>query len=123
LFGPDGIMAGAKKDLVVAVSSTVAPAHMLNIAEKAKCAPITFLDAPLARGEPAAENGKLLIFGGGEPATFEACRPAFATFADAVHYLGKLGSGHVGKMVNNLILWACISSNVEGLKLGHALGV
>jgi 3-hydroxyisobutyrate dehydrogenase-like beta-hydroxyacid dehydrogenase len=123
LFGPQGIMVGAKNDLVVAVSSTVAPAHMLHIAERAKGAAVTFLDAPLARGEPAAEEGKLLIFGGGEQVTFEACRPAFATFADAVHYLGKLGSGQVGKMVNNLILWACISANVEGLKLGRALGV
>ena len=123
LFGPNGIIAGAKQDLIVAVSSTVAPAHMLGIAEKAAGAPLTFVDAPLARGEPAAEDGKLLIFGGGEQATFEACRPPFATFADAVHYLGQLGAGQVGKMVNNLILWACISANVEGLKLGHALGV
>src|SRR5438552_9543298 len=123
LFGPNGIIAGAKQDLIVAVSSTVAPAHMLGIAEKAAGAPVTFVDAPLARGEPAAEDGKLLIFGGGEQATFEACRPPFATFANAVHYLGQLGAGQVGKMVNNLILWACISANVEGLKLGHGLGV
>jgi 3-hydroxyisobutyrate dehydrogenase len=26
-------------------------------------------------------------------------------------------------MVNNLILWACISANDEGLRLGEALGV
>jgi 3-hydroxyisobutyrate dehydrogenase-like beta-hydroxyacid dehydrogenase len=26
-------------------------------------------------------------------------------------------------MVNNLILWACIAANEEGLKLGRALGV
>jgi len=123
LFGPKGVLEGAKEDLVVAVSSTIAPAHMTSVAEKARGTRVEFLDAPLARGEPAAENGKLLIFGGGEKDTFEACRPAFATFADAIHYLGGLGAGQIGKMVNNLILWACISANDEGLKLARTLGV
>jgi 3-hydroxyisobutyrate dehydrogenase-like beta-hydroxyacid dehydrogenase len=61
--------------------------------------------------------------GGGDKIPFDACRPAFAAFADAVFHLGPLGSGEVGKMVNNLILWACISANDEGLKLGNKLGV
>jgi 3-hydroxyisobutyrate dehydrogenase-like beta-hydroxyacid dehydrogenase len=122
LFGPEGVLAGAPRDLIVAISSTVAPAQMRAIATRAKGA-VAFVDAPLARGEPAAEAGDLLVFGGGDEATFEACRPAFSCFANAVHYLGELGAGQVGKMVNNLILWACISANVEGLKLAHALGV
>ena len=84
---------------------------------------MTLLDIPLCRGEQAAERGKLLIMGGGDKAAFDACRPAFAAFADAVFHLGPLGSGEVGKMVNNLILWACISANDEGLKLGNKLGV
>lgn len=123
LFGPHGVLEGAKPGLVIAIASTVAPAAMREIAEKAKTAPVKFLDAPLARGEPAAENGKLLIFAGGDKSTFEACRTAFATFADAIHYLGELGAGQTGKMVNNLILWACISANDEGLKLARAMGV
>ena len=32
-------------------------------------------------------------------------------------------SAQVGKLVNNLILWACMSANREGLMLGEALGV
>ena len=38
-------------------------------------------------------------------------------------HLGEAGAGQTGKMVNNLILWACISANYEGLKLGEKLGV
>jgi 3-hydroxyisobutyrate dehydrogenase-like beta-hydroxyacid dehydrogenase len=84
---------------------------------------VSLLDIPLCRGEQAAERGKLLIMGGGDKDVFDACRPVFAAFADAVFHLGPLGSGQVGKMVNNLILWACISANDEGLKLGNKLGV
>lgn len=54
---------------------------------------------------------------------FETCRPIFEAFADSIHHLGAIGAGQVAKMVNNLILWACISANVEGLKLGGALGL
>ncbi len=123
LFGPDGIVAAAKPGLIIAIASTVSPAAMKAIVDKAKDAPVRFLDVPLARGEPAAEKGKLLIFGGGDKETFEACRPAFATFSDAIHYLGGIGAGQTGKMVNNLILWACIAANDEGLTLASVMGV
>jgi 3-hydroxyisobutyrate dehydrogenase-like beta-hydroxyacid dehydrogenase len=124
MFGDNGALAGAADGSVIAIASTVAPATMRKL--KRRCAhrpAVTLLDIPLCRGEQAAERGKLLIMGGGDKAAFDACRPAFAAFADAVFHLGPLGSGEVGKMVNNLILWACISANDEGLKLGNKLGV
>ncbi len=123
LFGPKGILGRARKGLVVALCSTLAPTYMRELSERIKGKGITLLDAPLARGEPAAESGKLLLFGGGDKSTFEACRPVFATFSDSIHHLGRLGSGQVAKMVNNLILWACVAANVEGLKLSHAFGL
>jgi 3-hydroxyisobutyrate dehydrogenase-like beta-hydroxyacid dehydrogenase len=119
LFAPDGVLQGAGLGRVVAVASTVAPSYMREIAAKVRRTKATLLDTPLARGEPAAEAGKLLMMAGGNKAAFEA----FSTFCDSIHYLGKLGSGQVAKMVNNLILWACVSANDEGLKLARALGV
>jgi 3-hydroxyisobutyrate dehydrogenase-like beta-hydroxyacid dehydrogenase len=124
MFGDNGALAGAADGSVIAIASTVAPATMRKL--KRRCAhrpAVALLDVPLCRGEQAAERGKLLIMGGGDKEPFDACRPAFAAFADAVFHLGPLGSGEVGKMVNNLILWACISANDEGLKLGNRLGV
>src|SRR3989442_1668872 len=44
-------------------------------------------------------------------------------FASDIFHLGVAGAGQVGKIVNNLILWACTSANDEGLRLGEALGV
>ena len=123
LFGAEGIVAGAKPGLIVAVSSTVAPAYMRGLPERMNGPKIAFVDAPLCRGEPAAESGTLLVMGGGDKAAFEACRPVFSAFSNAVHYLGKLGSGQVGKMVNNLILWGCSAVNHEGLKLASSLGL
>ena len=123
IFEQDGIVAGAKPGMIVAVAATVNPHTMRDIAARLAERDITPLDIPLCRGEGPAEEGTLLITGGGDEAAFDACRPAFATFATSVHRLGGVGAGQVGKMVNNLILWACISANTEGFKLGAQYGV
>ena len=124
MFGERGVLAGAREGSVIAIASTVAPHTMQQIAAKLPARPaVTLLDIPLCRGESAAQEGKLLIMGGGAKPVFDACRPAFAAFADAVFHLGPLGAGQVGKMVNNLILWSCISANEEGFKLAHKLGI
>jgi len=123
LFGASGVVTAAKKGQIVAVAATISPTAMRSIGERLGQKGLVALDIPICRGEPAAEAGKLLIVGGGDAAAFERCRPAMSTFADAIHYLGPVGCGQVGKMVNNLILWACISANYEGLKIGEKLGV
>ena len=123
MYGSGGVMEGARKGLLVAVGSTIAPRTAQRLAAKAKEAGVIMLDAPLARGEKAAVDGKLLIYGGGDPAAFDACRPAFGAFASDIFHLGGPGAGQVGKMVNNLLLWACTSANDEGLRLGQALGI
>lgn len=123
LFGGEGIVAGAHPGLVVALASTVAPRYAKRVAARLAERAITLLDAPLARGEGAALAGKLLVYGGGDETAFEACRPALATFASDIFHLGPAGAGQVGKMVNNLLLWTCISANDEGLRLAEALGV
>lgn len=123
MFGPRGIMEGAHAGLIVAVGSTIAPRYARQLAARAQKQSIVVLDAPLARGEAAALAGKLLVFGGGDEAAFAACRPVFGAFAADIFHLGPAGAGQAGKMVNNLILWACTSANDEGLRLGEALGV
>ena len=123
MYGAQGVMEGARAGLIVAVGSTIAPRYARQLAERAHRQSVLVLDAPLARGEAAAVAGKLLIFGGGDEAAFAACRPVFGAFASEVFHLGPAGAGQVGKMVNNLILWACTSANDEGLRLGEALGV
>jgi 3-hydroxyisobutyrate dehydrogenase-like beta-hydroxyacid dehydrogenase len=122
ILGADGIAAGAGKGLIVGVASTVAPRTMTRIAAQLKGTGITLIDMPLTRGEGAAEAGKMLTMVGGDEAAFAAVKPALDTFADSVFHVGALGSGQVGKMVNNLILWACISANHEGFRLAEALG-
>jgi 3-hydroxyisobutyrate dehydrogenase-like beta-hydroxyacid dehydrogenase len=124
IWGKDGVVEGAREGLVLANGSTVAPRYARKLAERLQEKGIVSLNIPSARGEAAAIAGKVLLFGGGDPAAFEACRPAFSAFASDIFHVGpQPGAGQVAKMVNNLILWACTSANDEGLRLGEALGV
>ena len=122
MFDADGIMAGARPGLIVGLASTVAPSYARGLAERLKDRDIGLLDMPFTRPIDV-ENGTLLILGGAEPEIFEICRPVLSTFATDIFNLGPFGSGQVGKMVNNTILWACMAANDEGLRLGEQLGV
>ena len=118
------MLSGARDGSVIAVASTIAPQTMQRIAARLPASPkVALLDIPLCRGEGPAQKGELLIMGGGDKAAFETCKPAFSAFANSIYHLGPMGAGQVGKMVNNLILWACISANDEGFKLADRLGV
>jgi 3-hydroxyisobutyrate dehydrogenase-like beta-hydroxyacid dehydrogenase len=125
LRGENGVLAGVGADAVIAVASTVYPDTMKQIAtDAAKVGKgISVLDIPLCRGEPAAEAGKLLMLVGGDEAVLARCRAAFSCFADDIFLLGGHGAGQVGKMINNLLLWASVCANHEGLKLAAAHGV
>ncbi len=123
LFGPDGIVAGARPGLIVAMGSTVAPTYARNLVERTAGSGIVLLDMALTRGETFAEAGTMLILGGGDEAAFKACKPVFQCYASDIFHLGPFGAGQVGKMVNNLILWSCMMANEEGFELSAALGV
>jgi 3-hydroxyisobutyrate dehydrogenase-like beta-hydroxyacid dehydrogenase len=125
LTASEGIFSGVRRGAVIAVASTCYEETMHGIAALAakENKDLGVLDMPLCRAERAAEEGTLLLLGGGEQSLFDRCQPVFSTFCTDIEVLGGLGAGQVGKMINNLLLWACISANYEGLKLGAALGL
>src|SRR6185295_9328215 len=63
LFGAGGVMEAARPGLIVAIGSTVAPRYAAKLAGRLRQQRVVLLDIPLARGERAAKEGKLLIFG------------------------------------------------------------
>jgi 3-hydroxyisobutyrate dehydrogenase-like beta-hydroxyacid dehydrogenase len=123
MLGADGIVPSARPGLIVAVGSTIAPNYARRLGERVGSSGIVMIDMPLTRGEQAAEDGDLLILGGGDERVFERCRPALHSFASDIFHLGPFGAGQIAKMINNMILWACMAANDEGLRLGEALGV
>ncbi len=120
-LGADGLF-NTDRALTVVVCSTIEPSTMELLNQKAP-ANIVLMDAPLCRGEQAAEDGTLLALVGGEVEAVRQISPYLKTFCSDVEHLGSLGKGQVAKALNNFMLWSCIAVNTEALKLGRQYGL
>ncbi|WP_103383206.1 NAD(P)-dependent oxidoreductase [Pseudonocardia dioxanivorans] len=123
IFGDDGVLSGARPGLILGLGSTVSPSYARELAERLDGSGIELLDMPLTRSDRAAEDGTMLVLAGAAPGVVDTCRPVLDTFATDIFDLGPFGSGQVAKMVNNMILWACVAANDEGLRFGESLGL
>src|SRR5439155_23263908 len=69
--GPQGILEGARKGLIIIDMSTIAPTVSRKLAEAASALGAHFLDAPVSGGSQGAMSGTLTIMVGGEREIFE----------------------------------------------------
>lgn len=121
LTGQRGVFSGARPGTVVLLSSSALPDTCRELAAAAPEG-VDVLDAALTGGVRAAESGRLTLLVGGDPAALDAARPVLPAWTAAVHHLGEVGAGQVGKTVNNLVHWAQISAVAQALELGRRLG-
>lgn len=123
LEGPDGILDNARPDTIVAVLSTIHPKTVRELAERAAVCQVHVVDSTVCRGGRAADEGTLLSFVGGDEAVVERLRPVLSSYSSDVVHSGGVGTAQVSKAVNNLILWACLVANHEGMALASRYGV
>ena len=114
---------GARSGTVIAVSASVRPDTCRKLAQEGAQRGVHVIDAALVRGERGAEEGRLVLFCGGDVQAIERLQSISAPFAEVVLRVGGVGAGQAAKTANNILLWACIRADVEALRLGRALGV
>lgn len=122
-LGPDGAFAGMAQGTVF-VDHTTASA---NVARElcANAAPLglQFVDTPVSGGQSGAENGKLTIMCGGEPASFARAEPTLAHYAAAVTLIGPAGAGQLAKMVNQIAVAGVVQGLAEAINFGERAGL
>ncbi|MEU6851574.1 NAD(P)-dependent oxidoreductase [Actinacidiphila alni] len=118
-----GVLSAARPGSVLLICSSVTPDTCRAVARQAAPRGVHVLDAALTGGVRAAEAGGINLLVGGDEPTLDRIRPRLAPWTSTVHHLGPLGSGQIGKTVNNLCHWGQLSAIVEALRLGRALGV
>ena len=84
---------------------------------------IAFLDAPVSGGQAGAENGKLTVMVGGDPASFARVEPVLAHFSRAVTLMGGAGSGQLTKMVNQICIAGLLQALSEGINFADKAGL
>jgi len=72
---------------------------------------------------PAAENGLLTLFGGGDKQRFDAAESIFRVIAKKYFYLGSSGSGATMKLVVNTLLGIGMQAIAEAVALGEKAGL
>ena len=108
---------------LVVVCSSVDARVMADVDAELRPAGVSVCDAALARGVPAAREGSLLLYCGGDAATIERATPVLSAFARDVVHVGPLGSGQVAKLLNNLLLWSSVAAVTETLRLATRMGL
>jgi len=117
------LLSASQPGAVYAVLSTVHPKTVQALAEEGSKKNIYVVDATMCRGGKAADEGTLLSFVGGDAAVVERLRPVLAAFSKDIVHTGAVGSAQVAKAINNLIMWACLVADHEGLALAQRYGL
>ena len=123
LFGPDGVVAGARPGTLVIDCSTIAPSGSWGFAARLREHGIAMIDAPVSGGSEGAQNATLTIFVGGDAADVERGRPALAAMGRTITHVGPIGAGQAVKAVNQVILAGAYLGVAEGIVLAIKAGL
>ena len=123
LTAADGVLAGARRGLVVIDCSTSEPDSTARLRETCAAAGVTLVDAPLTRTPLEAEAGRLNVMVGTDGETFARIEPVLRAFAENVFHVGGPGAGHVVKLLNNFIAQAICTATAEAFAVGQRAGV
>lgn len=107
---------------LVILHSTVAPDLARRMAALAAEHGVGFVDVGVSGGGPAAIEGQLSLFVGGEDADVERARPWLEAIGKSLAHLGPVGRGLEGKLLNNLISIANYGMSAAIVDVADALG-
>lgn len=121
--GPDGVFTNVRPGTVVIEMSTINPETSRELYKLGAARAVSVLDVPISGSTPAAEQGTLTLFGGGERKIFDDAEAIFRAVARQYFYLGPSGSGTTMKLVVNTLLGVGMQAIAEAVVLGQKAGL
>lgn len=123
LFGPEGIAKALTPGALVVDTSTTTHAAALRLSARLGDLGIAFLDAPVSGMQARAEDGTLSMMVGGEAARLDPLRGALGSMATLILHMGPVGSGQLGKLINQLLLNINIAGLAEIMPIAARMGL
>jgi len=123
VFGEDGALAGMAEGSTLVDHTTASAEVAREIAAVASGIGVGFVDAPVSGGQAGAQNGQLSIMCGGDPDVFATVEPLIDSYAKAIVLVGKVGSGQLTKMVNQVCIGGLIQGLAEALDFSRRAGL
>jgi 3-hydroxyisobutyrate dehydrogenase-like beta-hydroxyacid dehydrogenase len=123
LFAVDGVESVLEPGMIIADSSTIAPAATRRFAERVRARGADYVDAPVTGSKAGAESGQLIFIVGGEEATIARLEPLFSAMGKKTLHMGPTGHGQSAKLGGNLMISLMFEGFAEALTLTRKLGV
>ncbi len=108
---------------VLLIHSTVRPATVHAVAERAAARGIAVLDAPVSRTEQNTTGPFVFTMTGGDAASAARVKPVLDAYSTDTLHVGPLGSAMALKISNNLVTWVEILIGREAVRLAETAGV
>jgi len=121
--GLDGVFAHTRRGALVIDMSTVNPETSQELSRLGSEHGVDVLDVTISGSTPAAEQGALTLFGGGDQRCFDAAESIFRVIAQKHFYVGPSGSGATMKLVVNTLLGIGMQAIAEAVALGEKAGL
>ena len=121
--GSGGVFTNSHRGSRVIDLSTVYPETAQQLSRLGAERGVEVLDVTISGSTPAAENGLLTLFGGGDQECFAAAESIFRVIAKKYFYLGPSGSGATMKLVVNTLLGIGMQAIAEAVALGEKAGL
>jgi 3-hydroxyisobutyrate dehydrogenase len=121
--GGKGLLDYLASGAMVIDMSSSAPTNSVANAEIAAKRGIRFIDAPVSGGAKGAEAASLAIMVGGAQADFDRALPLLQKMGANVFLVGKVGSGHAVKALNNLLAATALIATSEVFAVGAKFGL
>jgi 3-hydroxyisobutyrate dehydrogenase-like beta-hydroxyacid dehydrogenase len=121
--GANGVFANLHRDSLVIDMSTVYPETSQELLGLGSEREVDVLDVTVSGSTLAAEQGSLILFGGGDQRCFDAAEAILRVIGRKYFYVGPSGSGATMKLVVNTLLGIGMQAIAEAVALGEKAGL
>ncbi|MEE2760849.1 MAG: NAD(P)-dependent oxidoreductase [Pseudomonadota bacterium] len=122
--GRNGILARARRGLVLYDLTTSDPSYSKKLARRAKSKGVAYMDAGMTGGGAlGADQGTMTLMIGGEAPVFQRTSAVLSDIAGALYHVGPSGAGHTMKLVNNMVTHTNFMTACEAAYLAGRAGI
>lgn len=122
-----GAVGGLRKDTIILMCSTVAPAYISEVRsrlDEAGRADVRLIDAPVSGGAVRAANGTLSIFSSGAGEDLQNAHAILGCMAGKLYHVpGGIGAGSNAKLIHQIFAGVNIAMASEAMGLAAAAGL
>jgi 2-hydroxy-3-oxopropionate reductase len=123
MYGADGVIEGLSEGKVVIDFGTSLPSSTVKIGDDVAKTGAHYLDSPIGRTPMHAKDGLLNLMCSGDENGYKTAEPVLKDLGENVFYLGKLGSGHTIKLINNFFGMTVANAMAEAFASADKMGV